>query len=31
MHYNEYTLPNGLRIIHEPLLSKVTYCGTSDF
>ena len=27
MHYNEYTLPNGLRIIHEPLLSKVTYCG----
>ena len=27
MHYNEYTLPNGLRIIHEPTLSKVSYCG----
>ena len=27
MHYNEYTLPNGLRIIHEPTLSKVAYCG----
>lgn len=27
MHYNEYTLRNGLRIIHEPLLSKVAYCG----
>lgn len=27
MHYNEYILPNGLRIIHEPLLSKVAYCG----
>lgn len=27
MHYNEYTLRNGLRIIHEPSLSKVAYCG----
>ncbi len=27
MHYNEYTLPNGLRIIHEPTSSKVSYCG----
>lgn len=27
MQYNEYTLRNGLRIIHEPSLSKVAYCG----
>ncbi len=27
MHCNEYTLRNGLRIIHEPTLSKVAYCG----
>lgn len=27
MHCNEYILPNGLRIIHEPTLSKVAYCG----
>ena len=27
MQYNEYTLPNGLRIIHDPTLSKVSYCG----
>ena len=27
MQGNEYTLPNGLRIIHEPTLSKVAYCG----
>lgn len=27
MHYNEHTLSNGLRIIHEPSLSKVAYCG----
>lgn len=27
MHYNEHTLPNGLRIIHAPSLSKVAYCG----
>lgn len=27
MHYNEYILPNGLRIIHEPVISKVAYCG----
>lgn len=27
MQSNEYTLPNGLRIIHEPTLSKVAYCG----
>ena len=27
MQGNEYTLPNGLRIIHEPTLSKVSYCG----
>lgn len=25
--YNSHTLPNGLRIIHEPSLSKVAYCG----
>lgn len=24
---NRYTLPNGLRIIHEPSASKVAYCG----
>lgn len=27
MIYNQHTLPNGLRIIHEPILSKVAYCG----
>ena len=27
MHYNQHTLPNGLRIIHKPSLSKVAYCG----
>ena len=27
MQGNEYTLPNGMRIIHEPTLSKVAYCG----
>jgi len=27
MHYNQHTLPNGLRIIHAPSLSKVAYCG----
>ena len=27
MQYNEYPLPNGLRIIHEPTLSQVSYCG----
>lgn len=27
MHCNEYTVSNGLRIIHEPTLSKVAYCG----
>lgn len=25
--YNQYTLPNGLRVIHESSLSKVAYCG----
>lgn len=25
--YHVYTLANGLRIIHEPLRSKVAYCG----
>lgn len=25
--YNQYTLSNGLRIIHEPSSSKVAYCG----
>lgn len=25
--YNLHTLPNGLRIIHEPSPSKVAYCG----
>ena len=24
---NVYTLPNGLRIIHQPLASRVAYCG----
>lgn len=27
MQYNIHTLSNGLRIIHEPSSSKVTYCG----
>lgn len=27
MYVNEYTLANGLRIIHAPTSSKVTYCG----
>lgn len=27
MHYNHHTLSNGLRIIHQPSLSKVAYCG----
>lgn len=27
MEYNQYTLRNGLRIIHQPSLSKVAYCG----
>ncbi|MDD4054751.1 MAG: pitrilysin family protein [Bacteroides sp.] len=27
MFYNRYTLPNGLRIIHQSNASKVTYCG----
>ena len=27
MHYNQHTLPNGLRIIHAPSSSKVAYCG----
>ena len=31
MHCNEYTLPNGLRIIHEPTLSKVAYCGSVSY
>ena len=25
--YHLHTLPNGLRIIHEPASSKVAYCG----
>ena len=25
--FNLHTLPNGLRIIHEPSASKVAYCG----
>ena len=25
--FNQYTLPNGMRIIHEPSASKVAYCG----
>ena len=25
--YNLHTLPNGLRIIHQPLASRVAYCG----
>ena len=25
--FNQYILPNGLRIIHEPSASKVAYCG----
>ena len=27
MEYNQYTLRNGLRIIHQPSSSKVAYCG----
>lgn len=27
MNYNIHTLPNGLRIIHAPSLTKVAYCG----
>lgn len=27
MNYNQYILPNGLRIIHQPSDSKVAYCG----
>lgn len=27
MKYNTYTLPNGLRIIHRPVISDVVYCG----
>lgn len=27
MNYSTTTLPNGLRIIHEPSASKVVYCG----
>ena len=25
--FNQYTLPNGMRIIHESSASKVAYCG----
>ena len=27
MPYQTYTLPNGLRILHEPSHSQVVYCG----
>lgn len=27
LEYNTYTLENGLRIIHQPILSNVAYCG----
>lgn len=27
MNYNQHTFPNGLRLIHQPLKSKVSYCG----
>lgn len=27
MEYNQHTLSNGLRIIHQPSTSKVAYCG----
>lgn len=27
MHYQSYTFPNGLRIIHLPTHSSVSYCG----
>lgn len=27
MNYNQHTFPNGLRLIHQPLKSKVAYCG----
>jgi Predicted Zn-dependent peptidases len=27
MEYNQHTLRNGLRIIHQPSLSEVAYCG----
>lgn len=29
MHYNHHTLANGLRILHVPTQSPVTYCGFS--
>ncbi|MBR6433411.1 MAG: insulinase family protein, partial [Bacteroides sp.] len=25
--FNDFTLPNGLRIIHERTASQVAYCG----
>lgn len=27
MYYQSHTLENGLRIVHLPLLSPVSYCG----
>ncbi|HOT65327.1 MAG TPA: insulinase family protein, partial [Dysgonamonadaceae bacterium] len=27
MHYQSYTLSNGLRIIHQPFSSNISYCG----
>ncbi|MDL2212606.1 insulinase family protein [Bacteroides sp. OttesenSCG-928-D19] len=27
MNYNQHTFSNGLRLIHQPLKSKVAYCG----
>ncbi len=27
LNYNTYTLQNGLRIIHQPILSNIAYCG----
>ena len=27
INYQSYTLPNGLRIVHKPIVSDVSYCG----
>ena len=27
MHYQSYILSNGLRIIHQPFSSNISYCG----
>ena len=27
VNFHTYTLPNGLRIVHKPTVSSVSYCG----